>query len=134
MSMRRYSQENPPPETIWHENVRHGLSKGLNRKTAEAYATLTWWGEHLGIRTQPITSGYREPKYQAELRARWDRGDRRGLVVRPALSSSHTRRNGFDLPSGGYLPTLGELAPFAGLRWGGKFREYDPVHFDTETR
>jgi hypothetical protein len=36
-----------------------------------------------------ITSGYRSPERQAELQARWDRGDRRGLRARPASRSWH---------------------------------------------
>lgn len=115
---------------MWQENYIKGRASGLTDKAAQAYATLTWWGEHYGIRTPPITSGKRDAKRQAELRARWDRGDRRGLVVRPAANSHHTRGEAFDLTGGPHLATLGELAPYAGLRWGGTFRDTDPVHFD----
>lgn len=37
-----------------------------------------------------VTSGFRDPKHQAELRARWDRGDRAGIRVRPAADSQHS--------------------------------------------
>lgn len=128
--MRRYSLDNPPPEAVWQENWIKAKAKGLTDRAATAYATLTWWGEHYGIRTPEIVSGLRDPKKQAEMRARWDRGDRRGLVVRPAASSAHTRGEAFDLTQGAHLTTLGALAQYAGLRWGGTFRDSDPVHFD----
>lgn len=90
-----------------------------------------------------VSSGFRSPAYQAQLRARWDRGDRAGLVVRPALSSKHTQGRAVDLQ----FKYLGELVPVAetpmeywrflddllrpvGVRWGGRFRNPDPNHFE----
>jgi hypothetical protein len=129
--MRRYSEQNPPPASLWYKNGAYALAKGLTYETAKAYATLTWWGEHYGVRSPDITSGRRSAAYQAELRARWDRGDRRGLVARPALTSAHTEGRAFDLAASSRdLQILGSLAPYAGLRWGGTFSEPDPVHFD----
>lgn len=128
--MRRYSTTNPPPVSLWRASYAHGIAAGLTRKAAEAYATVTWWGEHYGIRTPQIVSGRRSGAAQAAMRARWDSGDRRGLVVRPALDSAHTRGEAFDLQDTGGLRTLGELARFTGLRWGGNFTDPDPVHFD----
>lgn len=116
---------------MWYKNAAYALTKGLTMQAARAYATLTWWGEHYGIRSPEITSGRRPAAYQAELRARWDRGDRAGLVVRPALTSKHTEGRAFDLAADrATLQTLGGLAPYAGLRWGGTFTDPDPVHFD----
>lgn len=128
--MQRYSFKNPPPATLWAKNYARGQWHGLTHRAASAYATLTWWGEHYGIPTPEIVSGKRDAEYQKELRARWDRGDRAGLVVRPALDSHHTRGEAFDLRRVAGLATLGWLAPHAGLRWGGNFKEPDPVHFD----
>ena len=128
--MRRYSETDPPPTALWWRNVAAGVRAGLTLRTARAYATLTWWGEHYGIKTPAIVSGARSERQQAALRARWDAGDRRGLIVRPALESAHVRGEAFDLRDTGGLRTLGALAPHAGLRWGGKFADRDPVHFD----
>lgn len=77
-----------------------------------------------------ITSGLRSAKYQAELRARWDRGDRAGLVTRPALYSNHTRAEAFDIERGRALDYFAHWAPYLGVRWGGKFATPDGVHFD----
>jgi hypothetical protein len=63
------------------------------------------------------------------MRARWDRGDRAGLVVRPARDSKHVQGEAFDLQNTGALAKLGELAAPAGLVWGGFFADPDPVHF-----
>lgn len=127
----RYSTDHPPPATLWWKNVAYALAKGLTMQTARAYATLAWWGEHYGIRSPSITSGRRSAEYQAELRRRWDAGDRRGLVTRPALTSKHTEGRAFDLAGdAATLQFLGRLAPHAGLRWGGTFGDSDPVHFD----
>lgn len=127
----RYSIDRPPPQTLWWSNYARGLAHGLTNATARAYATLTWWGEHHGITTPSISSGARTAVAQRAMRERWDRGDRRGLVARPAERSKHVEGKAFDLAaSAADLQTLGRLAPYAGLRWGGTFQDYDPVHFD----
>lgn len=128
--MRRYSLTNPPPAEVWWTAFRHAQSKGVGAIASQAYATLAWWGEHLGIRSPRIVSGLRSAAAQAALQARWDRGDRSGLIVRPASNSSHTRGEAFDLERGPHLAQFGEWAPYVGLRWGGKFSTPDPVHFD----
>jgi uncharacterized protein YcbK (DUF882 family) len=81
-----------------------------------------------------VTSGFRSPAYQASLRARWNAGDRRGLVVRPAVSSAHSRGEAVDLvvlddPGRIKLARLGQAAQLAGYTWGGTFSDPDPVHF-----
>jgi len=86
------------------------------------------WLIQLGRRPLPITSGRRSASHQRDLRARWDRGDRRGLVARPALNSAHVRGEAFDVARGPALTKMGQLAHYAGVRWGASFR--DPVHFD----
>lgn len=67
------------------------------------------------------------------LQAQWDRGDRRGLAVRPASDSAHTRRNAFDLQNDKpTLNVLGREARRLGARWGGTFIPPDINHFDVE--
>lgn len=79
-----------------------------------------------------ITSGYRDPVRQRELQARWDANDRTGLVARPATRSWHmqglavdvsTMSDNFDL-----FRELIESVP--NVRWGGRFKRPDKVHFD----
>jgi len=87
-----------------------------------------------------IVSGYRSPQYQAELRARWDRGDRAGLVARPALSSMHSTGIAADLGwafngvpfAAGEVPLeawrwLADVLGQVGVIWGGA---RDVVHFE----
>lgn len=89
------------------------------------------WGEQLGYPAASIVSGKRSARQQRQLRARWDAGDRTGLVARPAANSAHTRGDAFDLAKVRHLTIYGQLAQYLpGVRWGGTFSEYDPVHFD----
>jgi uncharacterized protein YcbK (DUF882 family) len=44
-----------------------------------------------------IVSGVRSNAEQAELRRRWDSGDRAGLIARPALNSAHVLGRAVDL-------------------------------------
>lgn len=83
-----------------------------------------------------VTSAYRDPAFQAALRARWDAGDRAGLVARPALRSAHSDGLAVDLVASGEVPgrqpalvQLGLWAQTKGYVWGGTFTRYDPVHF-----
>lgn len=110
--------------------VTQARRTGLTRKAAEAYATLAWWGEHYGIPAAAIVSGKRSSREQRALQQAWDRGDRRGLVVRPASNSAHTRGEAFDLARGPALAYYAAWAPYLGLRWGGNFAQRDDVHFD----
>lgn len=102
----------------------------MSRRAAEAYATLAWWGEHYGIPAAQIVSGKRSAREQRALQQAWDRGDRRGLAVRPASSSAHTRGEAWDLPRGQHLAYYAAWAPYLGVRWGGNFSDPDPIHFD----
>lgn len=122
-----------PSAERWADLEAYARSQGLNDAAAEAYATLAWWTEHYGVAAPPITSGLRSAAYQAQLRARWDAGDRSGLVTRPALYSNHTRGEAFDIPRGPALDFFAHFAPYLGVRWGGKFSQPDPVHFDLGT-
>jgi uncharacterized protein YcbK (DUF882 family) len=90
-----------------------------------------------------LVSGYRSPQKQAALRARWDRGDRRGLVYRPAAVSRHTTGRAIDVGwtvNGRALRVadvprsswefLGALMESQGVRWGGRFSPPDLPHFE----
>lgn len=87
-----------------------------------------------------VTSGYRSPTHQADLRARWDAGDRRGLVTRPAVNSRHSEGRAVDvvftvggvaIPASGTpieaFMWLADLLKPVGVRWGG---QQDRVHFE----
>ena len=78
-----------------------------------------------------IVSGYRTPEYQAELKRRWETGDRDGLVAPPAEFSHHAEGTAVDLwGSDRELAALGSIWTQLGYRWGGLFLRRDPVHFD----
>lgn len=120
-----------PSEARWRDLVKYARKTGLSRDAAEAYATLSWWGEHYGLRSPAIVSGKRSASRQRELQRAWDRGDRRGLVVRPADDSTHTDGTGWDVERVPHLAAYGQLAAYyPGVRWGGHFRTPDQVHFD----
>lgn len=108
----------------------YARSQGLTAGAAATWALVAGWGEFYGYQAPAIVSGRRSEARQRELRAAWDRGDRAGLVARPALYSNHTRGEAFDLARGPGLDFFIHAAPYVGLRWGGNFREADPVHFD----
>lgn len=107
---------------------------GLNRTLAERVTVMLLYASLYGF-TWRITSGFRSPKRQQELLDRWNRGDRRGIVTKPAVNSKHSNTSwgqpdslAVDLTSNN-LYTLGAWAPYFALKWGGKFRSSDPVHF-----
>lgn len=121
-----------PSSARFYALYARGLAAGLSRRAATGYATLGWWLEHYDIQAPKITSGKRSKARQKELQRRWDRGDRAGLVARPADNSAHTEGEAFDVSADSWtLQVMGAWAPYAGLRWGGAFA--DPVHFDTRS-
>lgn len=121
-----------PSAARFYALYARGLAAGLTRRAAEGYATLGWWLEHYDIQAPKISSGRRSRSKQLEMQRRWDRGDRRGLVTRPATNSAHLDGEAFDVAADSWtLQVMGAWAPHAGLRWGGAFQ--DPVHFDTRT-
>jgi len=66
-----------------------GLAARFALPCARLYIAL--WVAGLNPR---ITSGYRDGRVQAALRARWDAGDRQGIRVRPASTSKHSTTAG----------------------------------------
>jgi len=90
-----------------------------------------------------VISGYRSAQHQDRLRQRWDRGDRSGLLVRPAANSRHSSGLAVDLAftwEGRPIPVrdtprqywtyLADILAPVGVRWGGLFRSPDPNHFE----
>lgn len=122
----------PGSTAEWETFLR---ASGLEPTVAESALRLAWRAQQqLGLRLT-LSSGYRSQAHQDALRARWDRGDRTGLKVRPAAVSDHTDRRAFDVDPDGPEPPastwqqLGRLGESLGLRWGGRFNKADPVHF-----
>lgn len=112
----------------------YGLSPTFAVQVALLYAAL-----HYAGLSPRITSGWRDPKKQQALRDAWDRGDRKGLVVRPADpdASRHCRTGlggspaatGVDIQcSNNFLGA--QLAQALGLRAGQFFSTPDPGHYD----
>ena len=111
-----------------------GIHPGWSARVALLYAYLWSYG------LQPkITSGFRDPSKQKAMQARWDAGDRAGLVRRPASNSLHTRVDGSGNPCALAIDIdtsnreeAGRIAMALNIGWGGNFsgdQGYDPVHF-----
>ena len=129
-----------PSATRFEQLYRDGAAAGLSAGAAFGYAALAWWLEHYGIQAPRITSGHRDPDRQVMLRRAWDSWEASGrkgpapygMVSRPATDSAHTTGDAFDVSAPPeVLRAMGAWAPLVGLRWGGTFRDPDPVHFDT---
>lgn len=118
-------------EKQFFHHFRHAKAKDLTDLTAVVYALLAWnWEILSGQEAAKILSGRRSSAHQLSLRAKWEAGDRRGLVVRPALRSKHLTGEAFDVERGPALHVWGAWIQSLGGRWGGTFRVRDPVHFD----
>lgn len=110
----------------------YGLDGNFALPVARLYVTL--WANGLDPR---ITSGYRDGSRQAELRDRWDRGDRAGIRVRPAEQSLHTYTGFFGGPASRAIDMpckndrlAAELATrLGGIGSGIYFRSPDPGHY-----
>jgi len=83
-----------------------------------------------------ITSGFRDPRKQAEMQKAWDAGNRTGLVVRPATNSKHSKTAFLNSPNAMAIDIrfqdqeyAGKISRFFGIKWGGNFRNKDLVHF-----
>lgn len=114
----------------WQEWVRDATeyfrgSWGLEATWAGQVALLYLYFASYGLAPR-ITSGYRDPAHQAELRRRWDAGDRAGLRHRPALNSDHTRRRAVDIVTNNPRRAA-EIAKALGIGTGMDYG--DDVHF-----
>ena len=113
----------------WVERARKYLESewGLNATFAGQVALFWAYCAAYGLNPK-ITSGYRDPAKQKAMQQAWDRGDRRGLRVRPADSSDHTRRRAIDIDTSD--PALAaKIARAVGLGAGYDFKVRDAVHF-----
>jgi hypothetical protein len=107
-----------------------GLASQVSDAAAKLYLLLYLYG--LG---PTITSVYRSEQHQAELLARWNAGDRAGLVYKPAIHSDHSltvsgspasKAIDIDLRTKNY--SLGaQIAHAIGVKTG--YEIGDPVHY-----
>lgn len=121
----------------WLEDRKKELIStwGLDSDFAEKVAVLLAYGVSEGHAPR-IARGWSDPTHQAELRARWDRGDRQGLRVRPAADSKHTvtgflgskKALAIDIPTGNDR-RMAEIAKALGIGAGITFHDSDPGHF-----
>ena len=104
---------------------------GLDPEFAKYPAAAQTWIQQTGGHAVLITSGYRSPKRQYQLQQKWDAGNRKGLVTRPATYSWHMQRRAIDVSTRGLdFNRFRDAMVQWGCRWGGNFKAYDPVHFD----
>ena len=116
------------------EAQRNGLRSNERPAKAHAWATAILAGYGYNEPARPdIISGYRSPARQRKLLARWNAGDRAGLVARPAERSWHTVRRAIDVESDvfGFEPYAWLLTSYTGARDGRNFD--DRGHFDWPT-
>lgn len=85
-----------------------------------------------------ITSGFRDPQKQKEMRDRWDRGDRAGMVARPAANSKHSNKS-FWRPAALAVDIqtndqefAADIAQHLGITAGYYFKARDGVHFQSK--
>ena len=107
-----------------------GLDNAFSNKAAMLYSYFLQYGLN-----PVITSGFRSPAYQEELRKRWESGDR-SVVVEPAKTSRHSitkwgtpASQAIDISTNNH-ELAARIAKAVGLRAGFYFRKSDPVHFD----
>jgi len=108
-----------------------GLASGFSVPCARLYIAL--WARGLNPR---ISRGWSDPAHQAELRARWDRGDRAGLRVRPAEKSQHTATSflgnpaatAIDMPCNDDMAAA-KIASSLGIGAGLNYTTPDPGHY-----
>lgn len=111
-----------------------GLDPIIAFQVGLLYAAL-----HFAGLAPKITSGFRDPKKQRDMRAAWDRGERQGLRVRPADpdTSRHCRTTlggspasqAVDMPCSNDA-LAAQIGKALGLRAGYYFTPSDPGHFD----
>jgi len=123
-----------PSEAAGYFREVWGLDPTFAVRAALLYAALHF----AGLRPR-ITSGFRDPVKQASMRAAWDRGDRAGLVVRPAdpKGSFHCREASRGVPASLAIDMpcdndalAAQIAQVLGLRAGFYFSTPDPGHYD----
>lgn len=123
-----------PNQAAEYFSRQWGLAAPFAVKLALLYAVL-----HMAGLNPRITSGFRDPAKQRAMRAAWDRGDRQGLIVRPADpdGSRHCRTALGGSPAATAVDLqcsnnqlAAKIAVALGLRAGEYFSTPDPGHFD----
>jgi len=126
-----------PPQ--WEARFRSEGQKlasqfGLRPQFAYQIAQLVEYQKAYGLSPR-ITSGFRDPAYQAELRRRWDAGDRAGLRARPAANSAHSSMlagkpaaDAIDIVTADEALS-GHIASALGITPGTSFTTPDPGHY-----
>lgn len=117
--------------TSWFKEAL-GLDPNFSLSVARLYIAL--WS--MGLNPQ-VKSGFRDPRYQASLQARWDQGDRSGLRARPASTSLHTITTFLGLPAAKAVDIVSldeSLAARVATQLGGigagiYFSKSDPGHY-----
>ena len=119
--------------SAYREARRAALIEPVRLRHAWATALLWYWYDLDEPGRPDIISGFRSPRKQLMLRLRWDRGDREGLVERPACRSWHMVGRALDVESGvrGFQQYARIMRGF-GMRDGRTFD--DPGHFDLPGR
>lgn len=126
----------PPSYRAWAKQAAPWFEQsGAAADAAEQFALLYLLAYMAGTNPR-ITSIFRDPKYQDQLRERWDAGDRAGLRARPAENSKHTETTwlgspaseAMDMPSSNDS-LVAEYAEEIGLGRGSAFRKPDPGHY-----
>lgn len=76
-----------------------------------------------------VTSTRRSSSEQAAL---YRTASKRGLPAAPPGRSKHERGRAVDIVFSprDFAPVAGEVWEALGGRWGGRFKQYDPVHFE----
>lgn len=129
--LKKYLGSWPEAAGKWFES-EWGISSVVATKFAILYAALHF----LGLNPR-INSGFRDPKKQRELIARWNSGDRAGFIGKPADpdNSRHCKTTLFGGPGSTAIDMpctnndLGaKVARVLGLRAGVDFN--DPGHYD----
>jgi len=107
---------------------------GLEKTFAEKIALFFLYLVQYGL-SPIITSGFRSPEKQEQLRARYAAGDR-SVVVPPALNSKHSKRDFFGNPASEAIDistSNAQLSAFIaeslGIGAGYRFNPPDKVHF-----
>jgi len=125
----------PDALEAYNAALREAEVNGLRRDElpALAHAWATYWLARWGFdypARPDIISGFRSPSRQRMLRIRWDRGDRAGLIARPACRSQHTIRNAIDVQTNvrGFPYYAALLVRYTGATDGRTFG--DEGHFD----
>jgi len=114
----------------------------VDSKAAAQFSKFAWgMNAKYGL---VVSSDFRSKSKQAEMRARWDRGDRKGLACRPAAKSAHsggfavdmnvsslglTKDNYTTSENQDRMKELSATAAEYGFSYGGDFQNVDVPHF-----